>query len=559
MGNLNSANAGSLDISSLAGDNQNHNHRRSYNVTDQVSDDEAPNSYSNNPNNTNGNVNGNGSISITLNNGLNNDTDNPNANGVAAPANGVAKVQRSYEPREKRIITKNVIVIGLAFMIHFTAFHGTSNLQSSVNSDKALGTTTLAVIYGSLILSNVFLPMTVIRWFGCHLTMALAFFAYMPFIAAQFYPRFETLIPAGLMVGFGGGPLWCAKCTYLSTVAEALTQVRGNRSRKDVNTVKFFGLFFIFYQMAQVWGNLISSSVLSFTSSDIAELNATFVTPAPAQSRVGELCGARFCPGIGAEANPNLTPPEPAKIQLLNSIFLVCMALAVILMLFGVNSLKRYGVRRTDSGDGMSGLRLITVTLNLLRKRRQLLILPITMFIGLEESFLAVDYTRSFVACGWGISKIGFAMICFGVANAIAAGIAGALVERLGRITLFVACALLNISLFVYMFLYEAREGDYVKYCAFAAIWGICDGVWLVVVNAFYGILFPNHLIAGYSNFRLWESTGSVIGYIISSQLCTSTKLIILMCVLGIGSAGYGVTEYRLRKKQKALELMLSD
>jgi len=70
--------------------------------------------------------------------------------------------QRLYEPRERFIITKNVIVIGLAFMIHFTAFHGTSNLQSSVNADKALGTTTLAVIYGSLILSNIFLPMTVI-------------------------------------------------------------------------------------------------------------------------------------------------------------------------------------------------------------------------------------------------------------------------------------------------------------------------------------------------------------------------------------------------------------
>lgn len=71
--------------------------------------------------------------------------------------------QRVYEPRERFIITKNVVVIGLAFMIHFTAFHGTSNLQSSVNADKALGTTTLAVIYGSLILSNIFLPMTVIR------------------------------------------------------------------------------------------------------------------------------------------------------------------------------------------------------------------------------------------------------------------------------------------------------------------------------------------------------------------------------------------------------------
>lgn len=74
-------------------------------------------------------------------------------------------------------------------------------------------------------------------------------------------------------------------------------------------------------------------------------------------------------------------------------------------------------------------------------------------------------------------------MICFGVANAIAAGIAGALVERIGRVTLAAICAVLNLCLLAYMYNWEAREGDYLMYCTFAAIWGICDGVWLVVVN----------------------------------------------------------------------------
>lgn len=60
-------------------------------------------------------------------------------------------------------ITKNVIIIGIAFMLHFTAFHGTANLQSSINSDFSLGTYTLAAMYGSLILSNIFLPVVVIR------------------------------------------------------------------------------------------------------------------------------------------------------------------------------------------------------------------------------------------------------------------------------------------------------------------------------------------------------------------------------------------------------------
>lgn len=169
--------------------------------------------------------------------------------------------------------------------------------------------------------------------------MALAFFAYMPYIVAQFYPRFKTLIPAGLMVGFGGGPLWCAKCTYLSTVAEALTQVRGQKCQKDVYTVKFFGLFFIFYQMAQVWGNLISSSILSLARAEPTEAPASNSTEAA--DLVGKLCGARFCPSVHTEVNPNLLPPEPSKIQLLNSIFLVCMAVAVMLIVFGVDSLNR--------------------------------------------------------------------------------------------------------------------------------------------------------------------------------------------------------------------------
>lgn len=57
---------------------------------------------------------------------------------------------------------------------------------------------------------------------------------------------------------------------------------------------------------------------------------------------VGAICGVNFCPGITAEENPFLVRPDAAQINLLSGIFLGCMAGSVLLVAFGVDSLKRY-------------------------------------------------------------------------------------------------------------------------------------------------------------------------------------------------------------------------
>jgi hypothetical protein len=73
------------------------------------------------------------------------------------------KKEYDYKPSEKWRIMKNIVVISLAFMVHFTAFQGAGNLQSSVNADEGLGVVSMATIYFSLILSNIFLPVVMIR------------------------------------------------------------------------------------------------------------------------------------------------------------------------------------------------------------------------------------------------------------------------------------------------------------------------------------------------------------------------------------------------------------
>lgn len=77
--------------------------------------------------------------------------------------NTETKKLKKFHPSERWRIVRNILVISVAFMLHFTAFHGTANLQSSVNAEEGVGTFTLAAIYGSLLLSNIILPTAVIK------------------------------------------------------------------------------------------------------------------------------------------------------------------------------------------------------------------------------------------------------------------------------------------------------------------------------------------------------------------------------------------------------------
>lgn len=112
------------------------------------------------------------------------------------------------------------------------------------------------------------------RWLGCKWTMAASLICYMPYILAQVYSRFYTLIPAGFLDGLGAGPLWCAKCIYLNVVAEIYSKITG----VSVETVlaRFFGIFFMIYELSEVWGNLISSTGTKI-SPRVTKLNCTLV------------------------------------------------------------------------------------------------------------------------------------------------------------------------------------------------------------------------------------------------------------------------------------------
>lgn len=128
---------------------------------------------------------------------------------------------------------------------------------------------------------------------------------------------------------------------------------------------------------------------IEYTNATIESLNMVEL-----KANVSKLCGAQFCPGkVTADINPNLALPDDGKIQTLMLIFLGMMIVACLLISFAVDGLKRYEMGRKGSGSEMSGIRLLSVTVRQLMQTKQILLLPITMFIGVEQAFMAVDFT----------------------------------------------------------------------------------------------------------------------------------------------------------------------
>lgn len=99
--------------------------------------------------------------------------------------------------------------------------------------------------------------------------------------------------------------------------------------------MRFFGFFFLAWQTAELWGNLISSLVLSSGAHGGSGANHTFSEAALNQ------CGANFCVVASAE-NANLERPPDSEIFEISTIYLACIVGAVIVIGLLLDPLSRY-------------------------------------------------------------------------------------------------------------------------------------------------------------------------------------------------------------------------
>lgn len=305
---------------------------------------------------------------------------------------------------------------------------------------------------------------------------------------------------------------------------------------------RYFGIFFLIFQSGQIIGNLISSLVLQQGVGDTFRENAR------------DVCGVNFCKPLPATGNSTDEYDHKLVIRLL-SIYVGTGVFAVVLVIVLLDRLTGSLDRRKKQE---SGLNLLVATVKHLRDWRMLLVLPLTVFSGLEQAFTFGDFTQAFVTCSLGIHRVGFVMICFGATDAFFSLTLGRLTKYTGRIPIFISGAVIHYTAITVMLIWKPDYHLVWVFYVIAALLGYCDAVWQTQINAMYGVFFHDNQEPAFSNYRLWESLGFVVSFAYANYLCIITKLIILLVVLTISLVGYFLAEY-VHKTQIDQEYSLAD
>ena len=168
------------------------------------------------------------------------------------------------------------------FLYFLIAMQSMQSLQSSLNRVEGLGTISLSVIYGCLMISCLFLPSLLINTFGCKYTITACFIPYVLFMAANLYPDWYTMIPASVLVGLAAAPLWAAKCTYLTEMGKRYATV--SMLTEDAAINRFFGMFFMAFQSGM-------TLLLSFKKNFYYRCHSS-------GTNAQQFCDVTYCPAV---------------------------------------------------------------------------------------------------------------------------------------------------------------------------------------------------------------------------------------------------------------------
>ncbi|CAF1177430.1 unnamed protein product [Adineta steineri] len=148
----------------------------------------------------------------------------------------------------------NVVLLGSAFMVLFTAFQATGMISQSalegVKNETVNGTSfhgsgyiSMAILYSFFSLTNVFAP-AIVAILGPAVSMFFGGTTYFLYVVSFIYPMTWSYYVISILIGIGAAILWTAQGVYLTKNSDDMTVSRNS------------GIFWALFQVSLLSGNI---------------------------------------------------------------------------------------------------------------------------------------------------------------------------------------------------------------------------------------------------------------------------------------------------------------
>ncbi|KAL3702173.1 hypothetical protein R1sor_020195 [Riccia sorocarpa] len=408
--------------------------------------------------------------------------------------------------------------LSLCFFFVFLAYGATQNLESSLFTDKGLGSTSLGVLLLD-IHSSEFVSFLVSRMLRTTLL------------------ELYTLIPASAYLGFTAAVLWVAEGTYITFAAKRHAAICSISEATALG--RFNGEFWGAFAGTQVVGNLLSLALL-----DIHE------TPDGSSAGLVELF----------------------------LVFLGSMTIGTILACL-LRPHDNLTSRALSGDDSVVNRGYAKASFALLSERRMLFLICLLVYTGMQQAFIWGDFTRDIITPTLGLSWVGGVMAVYGASDTIASVAAGRFSSGLGSIAVILTagacCQMIVMAVLYFQGTLEHVSGySYVIFGA-AIVWGIGDATFNTQISAVLGILYPNdtevtpkpplwggqttspifkavdrlvYQAAAFAQWKIWQSLATSAAFFVSPYASLITKLWILLLSLMISVSLFLVVIWQSRR-----------
>ncbi|XP_072031437.1 protein unc-93 homolog A-like [Amphiura filiformis] len=445
--------------------------------------------------------------------------------------------------------SRNLFALCGSTFFFMSSYFTTVTLQSSFNTRRDFGLTSLAALYGFYSLS-CFISPVVITTLNTKWTIVFSSILYCIFIGVNIYPRFFTLIPVAALVGLSAGPLWSAQASHLTTTALNLALLTKENASRVIS--RFNGIFYLFYVACLIPGTLISSLILH--GGGAISLGAHKSTSSLNQ------CGANSCiyrqntfvPSNLMNSTYNVTSYmiETPSVKTRLTLFAILAgwgllgSIIALLLLDPLRSFCKVVPHPRDFYDHTMSI------FKVMRKGKFLLLVPLIAFTSLEVGFTYATFTKFFVTCSIGVQNVGFTMSAYGVGGLLAAVLSGGLVRYTGRLPLLTAGFLCQVSLLVLMLMWVPHVGHEWQIYGMAVMSGVGGSIRLTQICAFLGVLFPRDQEAAFTAFNIFSGIAYSVYFALEiiHQICVVYLIYTLLAWLVLAMALYYSVEWKTRR-----------